>query len=234
MLAADHYFRATGDLDWLRRMYPSLAKAGRHIVSQMDARDLVCCSANDPRGDVWAIASWRNIIPNYSINGAVTEINAECVAALRFLAHLAGRTANDADAQYFMDYSNRICDAMAKHLINRDNGMFYLNIGVEGEVHTDITGDEVFPVMFRTCDQHTSFRIISRLNSADFWTSAGLRTASNFRPALRSSGIFGAHRRSVARADVVVRICGRTIPSGVHGQGVAFVVRTLRQRSASL
>ncbi len=183
VMAADHYYRATGDLDWLRQAYPSLAKAGRHIVSQMDARDLVCCSANDPRGDVWAIASWRNIIPNYSINGAVTEINAECVAALRHLAYLAERSpGNDADAQYFMSYSDRIRDAMAKHLINPDHGMFYLNIDVDGEAHTDLTGDEVFPVMFSACDEETSFRIISRLNSPDFWTSAGLRTASNLDP----------------------------------------------------
>jgi hypothetical protein len=183
VMAANHYYRATGDLDWLRQIYPSLAKAGRHIVSQMDLRDLVYCSANDPRGNVWAIASWRNIIPNYSINGAVTEINAECVAALRYLAYLAERIpGSDADARYFMDYSNRIRDGMAKHLINPDNRMFYLNIGVEGEVHTDLTGDEVFPVMFNACDEQTAFRIISRLNSPDFWTSAGLRTASNLDP----------------------------------------------------
>lgn len=183
VMAADHYYRATGDLDWLREKYASLAKAGRYIVSQMDARDLVYCSANDPRGNVWAIASWRNIIPNYSINGAVTEINAECVAALRFLAYLAERIpANAADADYFMNYSSRIRDAMAKHLINPDNGMFYLNIGLDGEAHTDLTGDEVFPVMFSACDEETSFRIISRLNSTDFWTSAGLRTASNLDP----------------------------------------------------
>jgi len=183
VIAANHYYRATGDLDWLRQIYPTLAKAGRHIVSQMDPRDLVYCSANDPRGNVWAIASWRNIIPNYSINGAVTEINAECVAALRYLAYLAERIpGNDADAQYFMNYSDRIRNAMAKHLINPANGMFYLNIGVEGEAHTDLTGDEVFPVMFGACDEETSYRIVSRLNSPDFWTSAGLRTASNLDP----------------------------------------------------
>ena len=183
LMAANHYYRATGDLAWLRQRYASLAKAGRHIVSQMDARDLVCCSANDPRGDVWAIAGWRNIIPNYSINGAVTEINAECVAALRFLAHLAACIpGSDADPEYFISYSNRIRDAMAKHLINPDSGMFYLNIGVEGDAHTDLTGDEVFPVMFRACDEETAFRIISRLNSPDFWTPAGLRTASKLDP----------------------------------------------------
>src|SRR5581483_6281105 len=62
------------------------------------------CTADEPRGNVWAIASWRNIIANYSINGAVTEINAECAAALRDLAHLAERVdADDADVQQFAD-----------------------------------------------------------------------------------------------------------------------------------
>ncbi|MBV9271091.1 MAG: hypothetical protein JO165_08355, partial [Candidatus Eremiobacteraeota bacterium] len=183
IMAANHHYRATGDLDWLRKIYPSLANAGRYIVSQMDSRDLVYCSANDPRGNVWAIASWRNIIANYSINGAVTEINAESVAALRYVAHLAERIPGmDGDTTYFLECSERIMNAMSRHLINPHNRMFYLNIGVEGEVHTDLTGDEIFPVMFRACDEETSFRIISRLNSPDFWTTAGLRTASNLDP----------------------------------------------------
>jgi hypothetical protein len=37
-------------------------------------------------------------------------------------------------------------------------------------------------VMFRACDEATGFRIISRLNAADFWTPAGLRTASRDDP----------------------------------------------------
>lgn len=183
VLAANHHYRASGDIDWLRSIYPSLAKAGRYIVSQMDGRDLVYCTANDPRGNVWAIASWRNIIPNYSINGAVTEINAECVAALKDLAHLAERIpGHDDDAGYFMAYSDRIRAAMKTYLINPHNRMFYLNIDVNGEAHTDVTGDQVFPVMFHACDEETGFRIISRLNSPDFWTDAGLRTASNLDP----------------------------------------------------
>lgn len=183
IMAANHHFRATGDDDWLRRIFPALARAGRYIISQMDDRMLVVCSADDPRGNVWAIASWRNIIANYSINGAVTEINAECAAALRDLAHLAERVdADDADVQLFADASARIRTAMQKHLINPKTGLFYLNIDVHGNPHTDVTGDEVFPVMFRTCDDETGFRIISRLNSPDFWTEAGLRTASSLDP----------------------------------------------------
>jgi len=183
IMAANHHFRTTGDEDWLRKIFPSLARAGRYIISQMDERMLVVCNADDPRGNVWAIASWRNIIANYSINGAVTEINAECAAALKELAHLAERVdANDAEIESFATASDRIRAAMQQHLINPKTGLFYLNIDIHGNPHTDVTGDEVFPVMFHTCDDETGFRVIARLNSPDFWTEAGLRTASALDP----------------------------------------------------
>ncbi len=183
IMAANHHFRCTGDDEWLRGIFPALLRAGRYIVSQMDQRDLVVCTADDPRGNVWAIASWRNIIPNYSINGAVTEINAECASALRDLAHLAERMDHhDADIATFADAAGKIQAAMQRHLINSKNGLFYLNVDVRGNPHTDVTGDEVFPVMFHACDEETGFRVISRLNSPDFWTEAGLRTASALDP----------------------------------------------------
>jgi len=180
VLAVNHHYRASGDDAWLRAIYPAIAKAARYIVSQEDARGLVYCSSADPRGNVWASASWRNIIPGYSINGAVTEINAECVAALRAAGHLATNAGRpDGEAEEFAEAARRLRDAMNASLLNPDNGLYYLNIDVDGVAHTDVTGDEVFPVMFRVCYDDTGFRIISRLNMPDFWTTAGLRTASS-------------------------------------------------------
>ncbi len=181
--AVNHHYRATGDLAWLGGIYPAVARAARYIMSQEDERGLVFCSARDPRGNVWAIASWRNVIPQYSINGAVTELNAECCAALRSAGHLTQNLGlADDEAQAFFDAAQRLRDAMDRHLLNPANGLYYLNIDVDGNVHSDVTGDEVFPVMFRVCDDDVGFRIISRLNSPDFWTSAGLRTASRNDP----------------------------------------------------
>jgi glycogen debranching enzyme len=183
ILAVNHHYRATGDLEWLRSIYPVAAKAARYIISQEDERGLVFCSAQDPRGNVWAIAGWRNVIPQYSLNGAVTEINAECVAALRSVGHLTQNLGlADSEAQEFFAAGQRLREAMDKHLLNPQNGLYYLNIDADGNIHTDVTGDEVFPVMFRVCDEDVGFRIISRLNSPDFWTSAGLRTASRYDP----------------------------------------------------
>ncbi|MBV9737197.1 MAG: hypothetical protein JO177_03410 [Candidatus Eremiobacteraeota bacterium] len=183
ILAAHHHFQATGDKAWLQEAYPAVARAARYILSQRDKRGLIFCNATDPRGYVWAIASWRNIIPLYTINGAVTEINAECAAALRAAAELAAQTDDHgADGPEFSAGYQSLRDAINSHLINPENGLFYLNIDAEGNVHTDVTGDEVFPVIFRVCDDETAFRIISRLNAPDFWTPAGLRTASRVDP----------------------------------------------------
>ena len=183
ILAVNHHWRAAGDRAWLEGIYPAVAKAARYIVAQEDARGLVCCTAQDPRGNVWAIASWRNVIPLYSINGAVTEINAECAAALRGAGHLAANLGRpQAEAQEFFDAADRLRAAMSAHLLNPENGLYYLNIDLGGNAHTDVTGDEIFPVMFRVCDEDVGFRIISRLNAPDFWTDAGLRTASRADP----------------------------------------------------
>jgi hypothetical protein len=182
VLAVNHHFRATGDWDWLAKTYPAVARAAHYIISQVDDRGLVYCSADDSRGDVWAIAGWRNVVSGYHISGAVTEINAECVAALRDAAHLAEELGRDDEREVFALASAKIREAMDAYLLNPRNGLYYLNIDVNGSPRTDVTGDEIFPVIMRACSEETGFRIISRLNSPDFWTPAGLRTVSGLDP----------------------------------------------------
>jgi len=192
ILAVNHHYRATGDTAWLRTVYPAVARAARYIVTQEDGRGLVFCSARDPRGNVWAIASWRNVIPEYTLNGAVTEINAECVAALRAAGHLAQNVERPEEEQRaFFDASAALRTAMDAHLINPQNGLYYLTIDADGIVHTDVTADEIFPVMLRVCSDEVAYRIISRLNHPDFWTPAGLRTASSADPLYNPARYWG-------------------------------------------
>ena len=80
---------------------------------------------------------------------------------------------------------------MDAHLINPANGLYYLNIDADGIVHTDVTGDEVFPVIFRACSEETGFLIIRRLYYPDFWTTAGLRTCSADDPLYDPSRNYG-------------------------------------------
>lgn len=191
MLAINHHVRATGDVAWLRAIYPSVARAADYILAQVDDRGLVFCSARDERGNVWAIAGWRNVIAGYTLNGAVTEINAECAAALRAAGHLAELADDRVGADRYATGGRSIASAMDAHLINPENGLYYLNIDADGVVHTDVTGDELFPVVFRVCSEETGYRVIRRLNASDFWTSAGLRTISQHDPLYDPSGNVG-------------------------------------------
>ncbi|HVC79279.1 MAG TPA: amylo-alpha-1,6-glucosidase [Chloroflexota bacterium] len=195
ILAVNHHFRATGDVAWLRQIYGAVAAAAHYILGQKDEHGLISCSARDPRGNVWAIAGWRNVIPGYTLNGAVTEINAECVGALRAAAHLAENLDQpEAERQVFSTGATDLREAMDCYLINPRNGLYYLNIDADGVRHTEVTGDQIFPVIFRACPEEVGFRIISRLNHPDFWTPAGLRTASTadprYNPA-RNVGLIG-------------------------------------------
>ncbi|HEY7350518.1 MAG TPA: amylo-alpha-1,6-glucosidase [Ktedonobacterales bacterium] len=193
IMAARHHCLITGDMDYTRHIYPAVRRAAYYIMSQRDTfldeipperkYGLVTCTARGVEDH--GIASWRNIIPNYTLNGAVAEINAECVAALRWAAELAemlGEPEQQEDARKFHEAAEALAQAMNTHLLNPESHLYYLTIDLDGNIVTDVTADELFPVMFGVADAQVAFRIISRLNSPDFWTPAGIRTVSRISP----------------------------------------------------
>lgn len=173
LIALDHHWRVSGDRAWLGEMYERAACSARYIIDQEDDRGLVFVKADGlgPRG----IASWRNIIPNHQINGAVTEVNAECVAALRAVAEMAAVLGRD-EADEFRQEADKLKDAINRHLLNPENGLYYLNIDMAGRPHTDVTVDQVFPVMFDVAPEDVAYRIVNRLTAPDFSNEAGIRT----------------------------------------------------------
>lgn len=189
ILACAHHYFTSGDAEFITKIWPVISKAADYILSQRDAQGLVVCTATGE--EVRGIASWRNIIPRFTLNGAVTEINSECYAALLTVGHLARSLgASDAARQdeldsvaaHYATSARNLRDAINKHLLNPRNGMYLLNIDINGQSHADVTGDEVFPVMFEVAPAAVAFRIISRLNAPDFQTEAGLRTVSRLSP----------------------------------------------------
>ncbi|MFW6039002.1 MAG: MGH1-like glycoside hydrolase domain-containing protein [bacterium] len=181
VLAVNHHVRSTGDFDYLRQVYESIKQATEYILAQRDERGLVFCTSTGSKEH--GIASWRNVIPDYQISGAVTEINAECSAALRAMGHLAenlGQPQEEVD--YFTNHAKVLAEAIRQHLLDPQRQLYLLNISPDGRRHTDVTADEVFPVLFRVADDATAYRIIRRLDSPDFWSAAGLRTASRLDP----------------------------------------------------
>ena len=180
ILAAAHHLNTTGHEACIRDFYPAIVKAAGYIVSQIDERGLVFCTA---RGTgVQGIAGWRNIIENKNISGAVTEINSECYAAFRAVAGIAAEIGRQEDCEYFSEQADRLREAINTHLLNPKNGAYYLNIDPDGHAHTEVTADEVFPLLFGVTDEDTARLISTRLSSPDFMTSAGLRTVPSQNP----------------------------------------------------
>ena len=193
VLALWHHYNTTGDVDFLEKVYPAACKAARYLLSQRNAVGLVWCNATGMSD--WGIIGWRNVIANYRISGASTEVNSECYAALRTVSHMARVLDKHEESAEFLTEAEALKTAINTHLKNPNNGLYYLNIDVDGYPRSNVTSDLVFPVMFEVADEETSAQIISRLSDADFWTTAGIRTtprdAPDYDPNGRNDGPYG-------------------------------------------
>jgi Mannosylglycerate hydrolase MGH1-like glycoside hydrolase domain len=174
ILALWHHYNTTGDRPFLRRVYRSALRAARHILSQRNERGLVWCTADGTAN--WGIVGWRNVIQNYRLSGATTELNSECYAALRTVSHMARVLEKRADAEEFESHANALREAINRELIDPHSGLYYLNVDLNGIPRSDVTADLVFPVMFGVADEDTAARIVSRLSVPDFWSDAGIHT----------------------------------------------------------
>lgn len=168
-----HYALTGGDTDFLRGVYPIMQRAGDYIVRQM--RDgLVYCTAEGT--GVWGICSWRNIIPDYTLNGAVTEINAECYHALQLIARAAAILNLREDSARFARAAQDLKDNINRKLLSEKTGVYILNEDTHGVRHHDLTGDLIFPVLFEVAEPTMRTRILTMLLDEKFWTPYGTRT----------------------------------------------------------
>ena len=134
------------------------------------------------------------MIPHYRLSGSTTELNSECYGALRTVSQMARVVGDHAESRRLADEAESLRSAINRYLRNPSNGLYYLNIDVDGRAHSDITSDLVFPVMFGVADPETASRIVAKLSDRAFWTSAGIRTiprdAPNYSPNA-ASGLLG-------------------------------------------
>lgn len=170
-----HHAITCGDDSFLPEAYPLMKRACDHILSQRKD-GLVRCYADGT--NVWGICSWRNIIDNYTLTGAVTEINVECYYALRLLADVALKLGNGVDASSYRQAATELKQAINTMLVSETTGLYLLNLDNEGVRHHDVTGDLIFPVMFDVADGDMRGRILERLAGEEFWTPYGTRTVS--------------------------------------------------------
>jgi hypothetical protein len=173
VIAFAHHYAATRDEEFLKECYPGAVRAMEYMLSQRNEQGLVWCNATGAAD--WGIVGWRNIIQNYRISGASTELNSECFAALLALEYLA-RALGDENAERYASEAQALRDAINTHLVNPENGLYLLNIDVDGSRRTDVTADLIFPVLCQVAPPERAAAIINTLSQAEFWTDAGIRT----------------------------------------------------------
>ncbi|HEX3464838.1 MAG TPA: hypothetical protein VHS78_12395 [Candidatus Elarobacter sp.] len=189
VLALWHHYTATGDRAFLEQVYPAALRAARYLLSQRGEHGLVWCTSHRTRD--WGIVGWRNVIPNYRLSGATTELNSECFAAFRTVANMARVLERHDEAAELLEHADALRAAINTHLRNPDNGLYYLNIDVDGTPRTDLTCDLVFPVMFGVAPDDVAAHVIARLSGEDFWTGAGIRTVPRDAPTYGPAHGFG-------------------------------------------
>ncbi|HLI96758.1 MAG TPA: hypothetical protein VKT72_11825 [Candidatus Baltobacteraceae bacterium] len=187
-----HHYQMSGDRAFLEHVYPAALNAANYLAGQRDHRGLVWCTSKKTgsRG----IVGWRNVIQGYRLSGATTELNCEVFAAFRAVAHMAAILDDEPVRREFETCAASVKAAINEHLYNAGNGLYYLNLDVDGTAVSDITADLVFPVMYGVADRDVATRIIRRLSDRDFWTEGGMRTiphdAVNYTPS-GASGCLG-------------------------------------------
>ena len=177
IIAMLHYYNATHDMPWISDRIATVKKIADYLLSQRDGQGLVFCNAGGV--DMFGITSWRNIIPAYTLDGAVTEINAESVFALRAAARLCEVCGDTGEAARYSHEADALRAAMMTYLFSADTQAFVLNYDQHGNYQDNFTADEVFPVLFDVADPAQRRAILRRLCEDDFSTPVGLRTISS-------------------------------------------------------
>jgi hypothetical protein len=176
LIAMLHHYNATLDDQWVRGWFPLICKIADYMLSQRDKNGLIFCRAGGV--DMFGISSWRNIIPYYTLDGAVTEINAESVFALEAAAMLSAVVGDNERWSKYSRESQALREAMMQYLFNDDTGAFVLNYDQQQNYQDNFTADEIFPVLFNVADAGRRREILGRLCEADFETPVGIRTIS--------------------------------------------------------
>lgn len=184
LIAAHHYYALSGDRGFLTAHYATLLRIANYILDQRNADGLIWCRSRD--AFVRGLCGWRNCTGNYSLSGAVTEINAECHRALAVVAELAAASDDRANATRFKSAAAALHVAINRHLRSDTarNPFYLLNIAPDGQRVDQLTGDLLFPALFGLAPRATARALLTELFAERFWHTGpggagGIRTISS-------------------------------------------------------
>jgi len=175
LVAARQYYSLTRDRGFLLDVYPGILRAAQWIQSQRSV------GANNTYGLLWCTSTalgtrglftWRNI-GTTNISGAVTEVNSEAYAALTAVSELAGAMGDSVNEQRYRAAAQGLRDAINRYLRPQDDAvaLYYLNINPAGQIVREVTGDEVFPVLYGVADPESAGAVLKELFSSRFFVA---------------------------------------------------------------
>lgn len=179
IIAAHHHYAITRDQAFLEAIYPAVKRAADYIILQVQD-GLVQCTGQGT--NVYGIAGWRNRIPGYTLNGAVTEINALSIWALRAAAALAHQQNRPDHEDRWSVTADRLVESLNQGLVSRQTGVYMLARDLSGQQRHTLTGDMVFPLLAGIAPPLQEERILDLLHGGVFWSSAGVHTVGTNQP----------------------------------------------------
>ncbi len=179
ILACRHHYLTTRNVAFLRKVYPAMTGAADWMLQQK--KDGLLHSTVHGT-NVWGISGWRNIIPSYALDGAVTEINCEAYAALQAMAETASTLGQPDTSAVYLREAAELKKEINRQLFRPATGLYLLAKDSAGCERQDITGDLVFPLLFGVADAETEERILNLLHEPQFWTPVGVRTVGEKQP----------------------------------------------------
>jgi len=194
LIAARQYYSLSRDRGFLLEAYPGLLRAAQWIQSQRrvgekNTHGLLWCTSMTlgTRG----LFTWRNI-GTTNISGAVTEVNSEAYAALTAVSELAGAIGDPVNERRYRAAAQSLRDAINRYLRPKDDAtaLYYLNINPAGRIVREVTGDEVFPVLYGVADPGPASSVLKELFSSRFFVAGasgagGFHTVSSSEPEYR-------------------------------------------------
>ncbi len=180
IVAVHHHYALHQDAAFLKRLYPAARDAANWIIRQIEGG---LARARGEGTGVRAIASWRNIIPGYRLDGAVTEINAESAWALRCAAELAAACGDTVNQARFESEAAALTAAIHEQLLSPETGLYLLTLDNGGVPKVEITVDQVFPLLAGIAPAEVRSRVLERLWSPAWMSAHGLRTVGEDEPA---------------------------------------------------
>jgi hypothetical protein len=188
VIAAHHHYMVSQDDAFLDAIYDAVRGAADYIVLQVEG-GLVQCQAEGT--NVYGVAGWRNRIPGYTLNGAVTEINALSIWALRAAAALAERRERTAHAGRWSAVADELAANLNQTLVSETTGVYLLARDRLGHDRSTLTGDLVWPILAGAASPTQSERTLDLLHGALFWTDRGVRTVAVNEPAYHPASAGG-------------------------------------------